>query len=232
MAKYPIAEMEIGDSFEVPCEPAKRAAICATVFNLARRRGVRLTSHRTERGIRLWRTEDDAIGGWAQAQTVRDPARAELIARRHLEGGETFQAIADDLGITRERVRQIARKVGVTQADSLLARGRNRVTYQCPHCQEKEELPAKKAATRESCTRCSRKISGMKRRYWTREKVIHTVQELAAEVGHTPTAVELMRCRGLCVTSIYREFGRLRDLMIAAGLEPRAVGHKTRDTSK
>lgn len=43
---------------------------------------------------------------------ILDEDRAAVFARRYL-GGETLQRIADDFGITRERVRQVLRKTGV-----------------------------------------------------------------------------------------------------------------------
>ena len=43
---------------------------------------------------------------------VAEPERAAEFRRRY-EGGETLQQIADDHGLTRERVRQILRKIGV-----------------------------------------------------------------------------------------------------------------------
>lgn len=56
--KYPFLEMNIGDSFFVPCEDrGKRHAVraAATYYNIAH--GCKFTCRAVEGGIRVWRTE-------------------------------------------------------------------------------------------------------------------------------------------------------------------------------
>lgn len=70
-----------------------------------------------------------------------DPARLQLIAER-LRTGDTLQTIADQLGLTRERVRQLAKKTNSSARCGMAVRG---IATEC----ERERVAALKRARAE-----------------------------------------------------------------------------------
>lgn len=66
----------------------------------------------------------------------------------------------------------------------------------------------------------------MKPRAWTRETAVAAMQDLAREIGRTPTYAHVVAAAGRVpgMLIIRRLFGTLRNLQIAAGLEPNRTG--------
>jgi|SanBayMetagenome_1026888.scaffolds.fasta_scaffold54499_2 hypothetical protein len=53
-SKYPFADMEVNDSFEVAGKTAKQFA--GTVYSASKKLGKKFTMRSTEAGVRVWRT--------------------------------------------------------------------------------------------------------------------------------------------------------------------------------
>jgi len=87
----------------------------------------------------------------------RKTERNEEIVRRHLDG-EFMSALGREYGITRERVRQIVRRAGVTREESLDAR---RQDWTCGTCGKKErrrESDAARGYCSPECAAVARRI--------------------------------------------------------------------------
>lgn len=96
--------------------------------------------------------------------------RNREFARRYL-GGETLQAIGDDYGVTRERVRQILRAMGV---DSLGRRPE--------HCKQPHDLTADEIAAAKAYAGGERPSSVTARHGITHGQLISAVKRLGFEV--------------------------------------------------
>lgn len=108
-----------------------------------------------------------------------------------LEDGETFSAIAKDLGITRERVRQLARRHGVMRA-TLGPRPPRLTTIA-----RRVERDALADATR-------RKVRA--RQKAARRHIVDTLRMLHLTLGYVPTHRELGEALGMPVAAILAKF--------------------------
>lgn len=164
-------------------------------------------------------------GARQTAAGVQDTDRAKEFERRYL-AGETLQQIADDYGITRERVRQVLRRIGVP---SLGLRPEHRTK---PHELTADEIAAAKAyesgtpprdierrfglARHQILTACdrlgiSRNAPGCPFQVGDPQAVIAKVEELYRKGVRTADIAEEV---GLChQTEVYRWLKR-------AGIEP------------
>lgn len=144
--------------------------------------------------------------------------------------GRTLQAIADGLGITRERVRQLAAREGVTTQDRLVERP-TRFAKAVERSQLAEE----------------RRFEVKRRQKAKRRELVMALKQLAQELGRTPTTKELSIRIGKNLPAVYAHFAQrstnagthygkrgLARLYRAAGLRVRAVGgrgHRSITTS-
>lgn len=59
--KYPFNEMQVGDSFEVPCTEEERKSLQIKLASSSgmygRKHGAKFTTRQSDNGIRIWRTE-------------------------------------------------------------------------------------------------------------------------------------------------------------------------------
>lgn len=53
-AKFPLAEMEVGDSFFLPDRMPNQ---CSSIYRAAKRVGIVIATRGSEEGVRVWRTE-------------------------------------------------------------------------------------------------------------------------------------------------------------------------------
>jgi hypothetical protein len=61
-ALYPLVDMEIGQSFFVPCKPGKTAAqtrnnMVGSIYSYTKKTGARFATRVVDGGIRVWRFE-------------------------------------------------------------------------------------------------------------------------------------------------------------------------------
>jgi hypothetical protein len=61
----------------------------------------------------------------------------------------------------------------------------------------------------------------------TKEEIMKAIKECAAELGHAPKIVELIKMRPINRGCIYRRFGNYRDALAACGMEGSGPGYQT-----
>jgi hypothetical protein len=137
----------------------------------------------------------------------------------------TMQDIGDDVGISRERVRQILEENGI-KGRSAGERPVERVAYACAVCGEVCEVYPSVAKTAKCC---SIECRGCLTRKWSRCELIDHMVFLARELGRTPGAKDIDG-NGPPYTGTYQHhFGSLRKAQVAAGLTPRKRGRPSKN---
>lgn len=154
----------------------------------------------------------------------QNPTRDQNIVNEHVHARRTLQDIGDDYGLTRERVRQIVRRAGVSPKVTAAVKHENaveRVLFVCEVCGKKNLLKPAVARTRRVC---SHECSGKLRRAYTHEDLLDHLRDLALELGCTPGVNDVIAHDGPSHTMYYRYFGSLRAAQAEAGLKPNKVG--------
>jgi hypothetical protein len=163
----------------------------------------------------------------------RDQYVAEL--RR---SGHTLEQIAGTLGVSRERVRQLAKRAGAPRPAvaasgidpvALLRFARSRECRSMRHCARHFGLPHRTVniAFRElGVARALKRLYRWRRRSNLRARIIVALRAFAAKHGRAPTSEEMCdRKNGLPYPAeVARVFGGCATGFWAAGLEPRATG--------
>lgn len=146
------------------------------------------------------------------------PDRNTEIVRRYREG-ETMEAIGDDYGISRERVRVILARAGVESRGRKDYRG-PRVAWTCEQCgREREAVPSQVRRF------CSRACAGAAKRA-DDDDLLVALQGLALRLGRTPSEEDMNADPSTpCHTTYVYRFGSLREAQERAGLTPNRVGH-------
>lgn len=107
----------------------------------------------------------------------------EILRRR--KAGETLQEIADDYGLTRERVRQITEQLepGVNHKIKAERSERNaELRYYCPDCGRHVQYGGRIPGT--LCQDCATSQPP----YWTEERIIDAMIEFRRLIGRFPSA--------------------------------------------
>lgn len=161
-----------------------------------------------------------------------DPERAERIVRMYLEGVWTLEEVGEvEGGITRERVRQIVRKAGVTREESMAAKRRaNEVSVPCDECGQPVTRSGGINGSAVFCGRaCAARFRGRAQTI-SDDELLRALRELAAKLGKTPGQRDMNRHGPYSHMVYVRHFGSLRRAQEAAGLNANgrgAHGHNT-----
>jgi hypothetical protein len=110
--------------------------------------------------------------------------RNRIILKRRL-AGETLQEIAEDYGLTRERVRQIVNNLNPT-ANKEVKERRSKINaelrYYCPDCGKEVKYGGRTPGTR--CMDCSLAQPP----YWTPDRIVDAMIEFRRLTGRWPSA--------------------------------------------
>lgn len=153
---------------------------------------------------------------------VRDHAREQRFVNMHLRDGMTFEDIGRLEGLTRERVRQIVRRAGVTVAESREAMRRAAmVETVCEECGVPVERRDSQVGRAAYCSPiCGNRSRGRQLRVWTEDSLTAHLRSLADRLGRTPSQHDVNRHSPPSHMSFVRRFGSLRNAQRAAGLTP------------
>ena len=147
------------------------------------------------------------------------PERNRTIIRLYEVEGYTSNKLGSLFGISGQRVRWILKRAGV----ALRARAdyRKRVRWTCMVCGMQNTLQPCIARSRKTCsTSCRSRLLTI----WDRPKLIEELQQLAAELGHTPGLKEINHVSPPDHMTYVRKFGSICAAQVAAGLVPNATG--------
>ncbi len=148
---------------------------------------------------------------------VNRERNAEMI-RRYM-AGEDLAPIGRDYGISRERVRQIAKRAGAWRKRTYRETA-PRVGVTCPRCQGKRRQLASSRVVY-----CSMLCANSRTGLWTPESTLAGLRDLADSLGRTPTQHEINSATVTpSHTLLAKLFGSLTAAHAAAGLIPRTVG--------
>ena len=150
----------------------------------------------------------------------------DTLVAEHVENRRTLTDISEELGVSREAVRQRMRRAGVSpEITKNVLREHYYEVRKCAVCDttfEVKKSSTKKTCGEDSCIHALR-ATGLLR--YTDEELISSLQRLAAEVGRTPTMYEINSDARTASHSTYvNRFGSLTDAQKAAGLEPNERG--------
>lgn len=152
---------------------------------------------------------------------------ASEIVRLHVEEGLTMQVIGDRLGITRERVRQLLRREGVTvEQTRAIALRRSLVPKNCERC-GKAFVVRRAKKNQKHCSRtCAYAAKGERTAYpGGREGIIAKLRELAERIGRTPASNDLNSWDDMpSHSTVVRFFGSMSAAQEAAGFVPNKRG--------
>jgi transposase-like protein len=162
---------------------------------------------------------------------------AEIIAR--WDAGEKMAHIADDLGLSRERVRQRLERNGRGGPNYNILPAGPAILEAAADATSLTEVAAafdlskdlllvavKQHGVREhidEMLHTNRQIRANQRKLETQRELIKKVRELAVRVQHTPTSRDLGTI-GLFPMTLHQAFGSVSNAMVAAGLEPNVAG--------
>jgi hypothetical protein len=142
----------------------------------------------------------------------------------------TMTAISEGMSHSRERVRQIVRKAGVSPEES------RKATREAQRRARKRQYASmRKPRTTIHCSRCAAAfevIEGRERGFCssacrTEQKKVDLLahlRALAADLGYTPAQRDINAVSGPWHTQYHEYFGSLREAQRLAGLEPNDVG--------
>jgi hypothetical protein len=143
------------------------------------------------------------------------------MAALHVGERKTLEDVAKHFGVSRERVRQRVRKIGVPEAvtkEIRLENCRGRVEVTCPTCGQKR-------VTQQSVVHraCSYECS-VKRRSMSDEALLAELRRLEQEVGRTPSIHDMNDRGRYSHTTYVNRFGSWTAACEAAGLTPNRRG--------
>lgn len=154
--------------------------------------------------------------------------RNNEIVKRHLEG-LSFGQVAQEFNISRERVRQLVRRAGVSpeQSRKILreVRSRNKVTLRCgnPECGKAFQVDPSDVRNRNRRF-CSRRCAASDSRKYSDEYLLQRLRDLADKLGWTPRATDINE-DGFPRSQMYFDrFGTLSRAQRLAGLTPNRRG--------
>lgn len=146
------------------------------------------------------------------------------IARRVRDTWDTLEEIGADHGISRERVRQIAKELGVSRNGRPPSRT---VAWRCEGCGATRDMIPSEARRRKYCSRRCAVDSGAvgAKRQYSDVYLLNALRGLATELGWTPGIADVNAREDLpSHTTYFNRFGSMRAAQEAAGLEPNQRG--------
>ena len=141
---------------------------------------------------------------------------------RRYRAGDTLQEIADEKGVSRQRIHQLVKRAGAITR-TVKARRRNIKLARRGgqrRCSCGTFFRATEADPRQSC---SPLCSHLRRRIGP-GALAQAMVELSRKVQRTPTAADIIESGGYSVGAYTREFGSLVNAQRAAGLTPNGRG--------
>ncbi len=161
----------------------------------------------------------------------QNPERDAEMVRRYAAGQETLAQIGASYGITRERVRQVVRRSGLSPEESWAAKriaqvGRH--TQPCVRCGTAFYAPKKRNMF------CSRRCADAARSAALRvpdAELLEALRELAGVLGRTPNQYDMNTVGAFSHTTYVLRFGGVAAAQRAAGLVPNGrggAGHRYR----
>ena len=155
--------------------------------------------------------------------TEKTERNSEML-RLYIEEHMTLETIGDLFGVTRERVRQIVSRAGVTRdvtlASMAIRRDSYRVQATCVHC-GKVVMDVPSRPKRRFCSPFCRYSSPNNR--LSEEWLLRTLRRLALVVGKTPRTLNF-KAPWPSHTTYVSTFGSIRQAQILAGLTPNSQG--------
>lgn len=133
------------------------------------------------------------------------PVRNQRIVDLHLDGA-TLSEIAGEVGLSRERVRVIIRRAGITPERSARIRAERLARERAER--ERAERDAEPEGPPASLQR------------YTDDDLLEHLREVAGRLGHTPRQMDLERVPGPHWQTYYNRFGTLEAAAKLAGLTP------------
>jgi hypothetical protein len=146
------------------------------------------------------------------SRNARLEERDRYIATEVIDGRRTLTSVAKELGITRERVRQIIQR----DHPEFDIRSANAADTEARNAAHRADVRIRQEQWREKVSESNRSSYS---REWTREKMIANLQSLAEEIGHSPSIRDWLASRRQPSVALYlQRFGTWNDAKKAAGL--------------
>ena len=123
--------------------------------------------------------------------------------------------------ISGQRVRQILKRAGIKRRT--IADYDYRISWVCSACGATKRFRHEEARRRKVC---SYQCSGKLKTRWNRPMLIDYLQQLAADLGHTPSIGDINLAGPPDHMTYVRNFGSICAAQEAAGLVPNAVGRR------